>query len=343
MDSLLTYKQNIERVLPYYSFLFYAVLSIIYGWLLSSLPNELFRDRDNYILYAANVEVYSKRYDSIAYFFNEPLFLFYNSLLTQFFTPEQVPQVGVFIIAATLAYFILKCARSYLMIFVGFGFLFFISYTFHLQLVVLRQGLATAFLLWFVYFFYGKKPFYPLCFLLSFFHISFLIVFTILFYEKVLSTRIKNLNLRMIVYFISLLIISFFMLGIANSLGVRQAESSHLLNNASGGGGFVLFGFIILFFYLRGFVNVYSNTHAKIALLGVLAYLAFYFIIPISGRLIGVFLPFFYIYVVSCSSLRLYFAACIFFLVNLFLFTSSIAGSSLTAIGVNNLNYILPF
>jgi hypothetical protein len=340
---LLTYKQNIDKKLPFYSILFYIIISIFYGLLLSSWPNDFFKDRENYRRYAESFELLSNKYDSVVYFFNEPLFLFYNNFLSHFFAPEQVPQVSVFIIAATLAFFILKYARSYPMIFVGFGFLFFISYTFHLQLVVLRQGLATAFLLWFVCFFYEKKPFYPLCFLLSFFHISFLIVFFILFYEKVLSTRIKNLNLRMIFYFISLLIISFFMLKVASSLGIRQAEGEHLLNSSNGGGGFLLFGFVLLFFYLRGFGNVYKSAYGKIALLGVLAYLAFYFTIPISGRLISTYLPFFYIYVISCSSLKVYFAACIFFLVNLFLFTSSIAGGSLTTIGVNNLNYIFPF
>jgi hypothetical protein len=313
-----------------------------YGLILSSWSNEYFRDRANYIVYADNFQELASRFEGVSFFFNEPIFLSYNYLLSFFFTSEQIPQVGVFFIASTLAFFVLKYAHSYMMVFVGFAFLFFISYTFHLQLVVLRQGIATAFFLWGVFFLYEKKYFPIFVFSLSFLHSSFFIVSFILFYEKILGVFIKNFGVRLIVFCSSLFTLSFILLKVASSLGVRQAESAHLLNNSSGGGGFVLFAFVFIFLYFRGLDNVERNPFGKIALLGVLSYLIFYFTVPISGRLIGTFLPFFYIYVISSFNSKIHFSAYVFFILNLILFTGSIEGASLTSLGVEKLYSILP-
>lgn len=343
MSYLLSYKSRMENTLPYASVVIYSVIAMCYGLILSSWPNEYFRDRFNYILYAERFEDIASSYSSASWLVNEPLFLTYNYLLSFLFTPEQVPQVGVFFIASTIAFFILRHAHSYLMIFVGFAFLFFISYTFHLQLVVLRQGIATALLLWIVYFFYKKKYFPILFFLLSFVHVSFFIVFLIVFYEKFLGIFIKDFTLRIILFCTSLFALSFVLLKVASSLGVRQAEGEHLLNNTASGGGFILFAFLFLFFYLRGLNNVENNPYGKIALLGILSYLVFYFTIPVSGRLIATFLPFFYIYVISCTNGKIHFSAYVFLLINLILFAGSITGGSLTNIGSEKFYSIVPF
>ena len=312
---------------------FYFLIAVLYGLILASFPNDLFRDRANYIVYARNFDVIAEQYNAFTFIFNEPLFLFYNKLLSFLFTAELVPNVSVFFISATTAYFILKYARNVLLVLFGFSLLFFVSFTFHLQLVVLRQGVATVLLLWIVHFFWGKKPFFPLCFLLLFFHISFAIVFFVLFYEHTLSHFIKNIKLRLVLFSSTLFGLSFFMLAVASSLGVRQVEGSHLASNSNGGGGFVLFAFLLFFLYLRGFNNVYRTAYGRIGLLGVLVYLIFYFTIPISGRLISVFLLFYYIYIVISTNTKDYFSAFIFLIVNIFFWKNAISGESLTEVG----------
>ncbi|HDZ33951.1 MAG TPA: hypothetical protein ENH67_13930 [Pseudoalteromonas sp.] len=317
---------------------FYFLAALFYGLLLASLPNELFRDRDNYIVYARNFDIIAGQYSALTFFFNEPLFLFYNKLLSFLFAPELVPRVSVFFISSTAAYFILKYARNLLMIVIGFSLLFFVSYTFHLQLVVLRQGVATILFLWIVYFFWGQKSFFPLCFLLLFFHISFAIVFFVLFYEHVLNYFIKNIKLRLLFFSSTLFAVSFLMLTIAALLGVRQATSSHLMNNTNGGGGFVLFAFLLFFLYLRGLNNVCKTPYGKIGLLGVIVYLVFYFTIPVSGRLISIFLLFYYIYIVLSLNLKDLFSALIFLMINVVLWSNAITNESLTGLGVKYLS-----
>lgn len=340
---MLSYKSRMENTLPSANVLLYSVIAMFYGWILSSWPNEYFRDRSNYILYANIFDEVTDRYTSVSVFFNEPLFVFYNYILSFFFTPEQIPQIGVFFIASTFAYFILRYAHSYLMIIVGFSFLFFISYTFHLQLVVLRQGIATALLLWLTYFFFEKRYFLVLVFILSFLHSSFFIISFILIYEKSLSVFIKKVELKIIVFSSTLFLLGFFILKIANSLGVRQAEGDYLSKAEAGGGGFILFGFIFMFLYFRGIDNVEKNRFGKIALLGVISYLALYFTLPVSGRLIGTFLPFYYIYVISYFNSKVHFSAYTLFVISFILFGASITAGSLTDLGAEKFYSILSF
>ena len=317
------------------------LISLVYATLLSNLPNSLFRDRENYVTYATYSVDLLENYSSLSYFFNEPLFLYYNSVLSYFFPVDIVPRVGVFFISFTLAYFILIYASSFLKVILGFLLLFFVSYTFHLQLVVLRQGIATAIFIYLVHFFWGQKKFYPLCFVLAFIHSSFFIITAVLIYDKILSYYIKNVKTKIIIISASILFLSLILLKVAADLGVRQATEDHLLSNENGGGGFVLFAFIFIFLFFRGLNNVYSDKYGRIAILGLIIYLMFYYTLPISGRIIATFLPFIYIYIVSSKNLKITFAGIAFLLVNIYLFPSSIKGGSLSLEGVRYLEYLL--
>lgn len=316
------------------------IISILYAVVLSSFSNDLFYDRENYIIYATYSNDILNSYSSLSYLFNEPLFLYYNSLLSNLFPFEVVPKIGVFFTAFTLMYFISKYAESFLKFILGFLLLIFVSYTFHLQLVALRQGIATAFFIWIVYFFWNKKIFYPLCLLLPFFHSSFFIISAVLLYNDVLSYKIKDVKKLIIILIISLSFFSLFLLQVASILGVRQATEDHLLTSQNSGGGFVLFLFIFLFMFFRGLNNIYRDKFGKIAILGLVVYLTFYFTIPISGRIIGTFLPFMYVYIVSSRNIKVAFASIVFLIVNIYLFHSSVTNNSLTLEGVRYFNKI---
>lgn len=317
------------------------VLAVLYAGFLASLPNELFRDRLNYIIYAEDFELIANSYSGFSLLFNEPLFLFYNYILSFFFSSENVPKVGVFFIAATFSFFILRFSKNWVVAIIAMLMLFFVSYTFHAQLVVLRQGIATALLMWTIFYFKDSKWLYFIVFLLGFFHTSFFIVFLVFYFDYVLRFFLKDLMLRLIVFSMVMFLASFFMLDIATILGVRQASETHLLNNENNGGGFLLFLFMMGFIYLRGLNNVYNDRFGKVVVLGFIIYLVFYFTIPISGRIISVFLPFFYVYFASNINFKIFFSGAIFLLVNLFIFKSSIEGGSLTYIGVLKLNSFL--
>lgn len=335
-------KSNLDS--NYYVKVFLSVsISLIYALLLTILPNYLFRDREEYIVYATYSSSILESSNSLTLLFNEPLFLFYNKMLSYIFPSNLIPKVSVFFISFTLMYFIVIKANSFLRFLLGFFLVFFVQYTFHLQLVVLRQGIATALLMWFVYFFWGQKKFYPSCFLLPFFHSSFFIIVFVLLYDNFLSYFIKGVKKRLVLIAITTSILSFILLEFARILGVRQASQSHLMQNDNGGGGFILFSFILLILFFRGMNNVYKDKFGRMAILGIIVYLAFYYTVPVSGRIISSFLPFLYIYIVASKNWKIIILANIFLIVNLCLFYSSIVDASLTLEGARYLNYFFSF
>lgn len=311
-----------------------SLVALLYGVILANLPNNYFKDRDNYIAYAKNVDVMLSRFDGIAFFFNEPLFGFYNKFLSNFVDPNLVPKLGVFFISATIAFFIMRYSKNWLAAVIGFILLFFVSFTFHLQLVVLRQGIATALLMWATHFFRQTWRFYFCAFLLSFFHISFIFVFFFLLLDRIVGEFFKNVKFRVFVIFCSMLLVSFTALKIASAIGVRQAASDNLINNQSGGGGFLLFTFMAAFLCIRGLNNVFRDSFGRVSFIGILTYLVFYYSIPISGRIIGTFLPFFYVYFVSEFRKKIVISATVFLIVNLFIFWGSVKSGSLTEEGI---------
>lgn len=185
--------------------------------------------------------------------------------------------MGVFFIAETFSFFILRFSKNWVVAIIAMLMLFFVSYTFHAQLVVLRQGIATALLMWTVFYFKDSKWLYFIVFLLGFFHTSFFIVFLVFYFDYVLRFFLKDLMLRLIVFSMVMFLTSFFMLDIATTLGARQASGTHLLNNENNGGAFLLFFFMMVFIYLRGLSNVYNDRFGKVVVLGFMLYLVFYF------------------------------------------------------------------
>lgn len=316
-----------------------VIISLLYAYFLSSLPNEYFRDRTSYIRYALYSHEILQQYDGYTYLVNEPLFLLFNFIFSGISNFELVPKIYVFFISFTIFYLIVRNSNNIVSGLLACLLLFFIPFTFHLQLVVLRQGIATALLLWSTHFFWeNKKVFYTICFLLSFFHISFIIIFLILITDYILSLYIKNIKIKLLANSLILFVSSSVMLGLAKSLGVRQAQSDHLLQNNNGFGGFVLFLFLFIFLYFRGLNNTYNDRYGRISLIGILAYLSFYYTIPVSGRLISSILPFALIYLASSNNLKIIFSFFILLLVSFIIFVSSISGGSLTFEGVSYLN-----
>lgn len=316
------------------------VVSFFYALVLAIIPNDFFRDRYNYSLYADRLSEIQQRFSIETFFFNEPLFYYINKFLYVFFSAELIPKLFVFFIAFSISYLLIIYSRNIFNAVLGLLLLFFVSYTFHLQLVVLRQGVATALLLWFVYYYWdNKKVFYPICFLLSLIHVSFFIVFFIIFIDYFLSCYFKNIKFRIVLIALMLLASSFSMVQLAASLGVRQVQSEgYLSTTEGGGGGFILFSFVLVFILLRGPNNVYRNKFGRIAILGIVAYLSFYYTIPVSGRIIATFIPFLYIYTVSSTNWKVLLSVTVFLMVNIYLFTGSISDGSLTPVGVNFLN-----
>ena len=139
------------------TYIFSFFISLIYAYAMSNLPNEIFRDRYNYIIYAINSENILDNYVGLSLFTNEPFFLLFNKFLGFMVEPEIVPKVFVFFICFSLSFFIFYKCKNILIGLMGFIALLCAPQVFHLELVILRQGAAACILLLVTYFFWNSK------------------------------------------------------------------------------------------------------------------------------------------------------------------------------------------
>lgn len=217
------------------------VSSSTFALLLALLPNEYFRDRANYIVYAKDSLSIMGRYDGLALFTNEPLFLLLNSALSFFIDVELVPLFFVFFTAFTICYFVFLRSRNLLLTALALLALVLVPQSFHMLLVVLRQAFTAALLMWIVYYFWSTRFFLLLVFFLGFFHSSAFILFAFLSIDKIFSYFVSNdIVLRVCFSIFISALVSFLIMPLAQVLSLRQAvEYQNTIG--SGGGGILLF------------------------------------------------------------------------------------------------------
>jgi hypothetical protein len=311
----------------------------MYGLLLALLPNELFRDRYNYIVYAIDSLKIMARYDGLAVLTNEPLFLLLNSFLSNFFKPEVVPLAFVFFTGFTVSFFILYKSRNALVCFLGFLALILIPQSFHMQLVVLRQSFAASVLMWAIFFLGNRKYFKLVIFSLGFIHSSMFIVFFFVvvdgFFKQLISEKIAY---RSLFLFAVSILISLLILPIAQILALRQATEYSSTLIGVGGGNFLLFGGILIILLTQYKQRYLNDGHYVMAMLGLSIYLGMYFFSPFAGRLMVSFLPFIICILCYFSNMRALTLMLLLILLNGAIFKQSIEAASLTKEGVSFFN-----
>ncbi|MDX8239809.1 EpsG family protein [Acinetobacter pittii] len=281
-------------------FFFVCIISFLYISLYISIPNEILRDRANYILYATNFDSISQmRSGSFEYYFNEPLFLKINSLLSFFFSPEQIPFVFVFFNTLILMFLLAKKSRNVVLYILGLLSIIFIPYIFQGQLTALRQALATSLFLLAFYCLNDNKKVFFITLICSFIHSVFFLV-SFFYLLNFILFKNRSFNFKMIMNFLLMLFISLSFFVISNLFGLRQGEVYSEEPSQVGGGSFVLFIiiFIIMYFNYKKFQD---NSTYFIAMMGMTLFLTGYFLTPLSGRLFNSFFPFLILFLVSYS------------------------------------------
>lgn len=319
----------------------FVFCSATFAFLLTLLPNEYFRDRANYIIYAKDSLNIMERYDGIALFTNEPLFLLLNSALSYIFDAETVPLVYVFFIGFTVSFFVFIKSRNILLTVLGFMALILVPQSFHMLLVILRQAFSAALLVWIIYYFWQSRFFLLLVFCLGFIHSSSFIVFAFLSIDKIFSSFISKDIIRRVVFLILIsAMISFLIMPMAEMLALRQ--STEYQETVSGGGGGGGGNFILYISILLVILSQRKKIHAEdgfyvVALLGVSVYVGMYFFSPFAGRLITSFLPLIICLMCMFGNLRAFSLLAGFVLANSFVFKSIIEKNSLSEQGVRYL------
>lgn len=318
--------------------------AVLYAAAMAMLPNAYFRDRVNYINYAIDSAGILNSYDNaLILLFNEPLFLLLNSFLSSFIHADNVPAVFVFFIAFTIFFVVVKKSKNMLTATVAVLLMFFTAQVFHLQVVVLRQGLAAALFIWLVYYFWNTKKFYVLLPVLGFLHSSFFVVALIFYIDKAVVLMIsRRLVIRLFVQFSLGLVVALAGLYVASALGMRQASEAHVLGPVSvGGGNFILWSLVLITLMSLSTKKLFSDPFYIVAMLGLCFYLALYFLSPIAGRIVGVFLPFCLVALTTNFSGRVSLVMFFVLAINIYLFSGSIETNSLTDSGVRYFSGLL--
>lgn len=271
---------------------FFLIFLIVYISLL--LPNEMLWDRDNYLIYAENSESIVASYDTVKdLIFNDYLFLKINSFLALFFSADYVVYLLVTFNILSFYYLLSKFSLNL----TSFIFSVIISILLvpilHLEVIALRQGLATT-LIMFAMVFLNDKVKITCVFLIASLVHSALFLFTFLFVLDNFFFSKFDKKKRILLNSIVILGISFSYLVVAEMLGLRQVELYTSYDAPIGGGTFLIC--LVVFVYLYNYYGEASNNYLYyFTIQGFILFLLFYFIAnaSISARLLETVLPFF--------------------------------------------------
>ncbi|RLJ97685.1 EpsG family protein [Tenacibaculum discolor] len=305
--------------------LFYSLsIAFIYGSWLSSLPSFLFKDRGNYLIYATYSTDILEDIGAKGYLFFEPLFLLINkALLLLFSDPRLTIDLIVFFISFSVCFFCFYRSKNFLIAILTIFFLFVQAQSLGMQLVTIRQGLGLSFMILLIPLFKKRSQVLILLLILGLIHNSFYIL--TLFYSIYLIVFFKfkwSYYTKLIIFYSFGLLFSFtFMM----ALQMIQAKQSYEgFQFSSGGGAFLLW--LIVFFYLLFFKrkkkeDVFFNEIAfELAIIGLVIYTTGYFLTPISGRIIGSFIPFIVLSLLKDFNVKDFFFFLFIGLVNIYLY-----------------------
>lgn len=291
-------------------------LSIIYAIWLSNLPDFLFKDRNNYFLYAQYpIERLAQVISTKSFLFKEPLFLVFNAgMLLLFKNPATTITIIVFIITFSISYFCFYRSTSFIK---GIFLLFIVfiqTQSLALQVVTIRQGVGWAILLLTLPII--KKPIH-IIYLLAFcglFHNSFFLLcfFYALYWLIFYKSAIKSAEIRML-FFVGVGLVFFILFYFITSI-LDLKQTFEETESTSGGGAFVLWFAVLIYLLLFKRKDNVANFY-DISIIGLVIYLTGYFLATISGRMIGIFIPFiFFSILYRCKTLDLLFVSFLSFI-----------------------------
>lgn len=274
-------------------------LSVLYIFSYLNIPNDILRDRFNYIVYASNYEIIHEMRMGEGFIFNEPLFIYINKFSSMFFVPEHIPLFFVFINSVILMWLLVEKSKNILFFLLGFSLVLFVPYVFQSQIITLRQALATSVFLMAFFYLKDNWKIFIVSLICCLIHSVFFIIALFYFLNFILLKKL-TFELKMIINFFMMLSISLGFILITQYLGVRQANSYSDVEINVGGGAFLLFLGIFITLYTQR--KKYNNEHFTFLMGGIVLFLVGYFLGPLSGRLFNTFFPFIVLFLVSVNS-----------------------------------------
>ena len=281
------------------SSMFKLIFSIILVYLVLLLPNNLLWDRNNYLYYAEFSDKIIDSYDTLKdLIFNDYLFLKLNQFLAIFFEPENIVNSFVVISLGGLCFLISRSSVNFLTFLIGLVFVVLVTPVLHLEVIAIRQALATTLVLFGLFYIKDFKNLVFIMLLASLIHSAFFLFLFLFVVDNVFLEKF-NFRKRIILNTTMILCIALSYLVVADFLGMRQAELYASYDGAVGGGTFLIAIFIFIYLYFYG--NFDLKYLYFFTLQGFLLFLIFYFFAnaSVSARLLESVMPAFLILLVN--------------------------------------------
>jgi len=257
------------------------IVAIAYGGILASLPLEVFKDRENYLIYAANSWSILNQYwtqSPLVALSNEPIWLLINSFLAILLPPENTLRIIIFVPAFIVAWIVLQQNPRHLVL-----LLLILLYppVIKNHIIHLRQGAAIA-----VFLMGWVTKCKPLRWLLigitPFIHASFFFVLGLLGLSQLAIKMRLGPDVRTLLFAASGIIISLVIGWLAALLGARQSQQYQFVMADVSGLGFILWASVLIVLCMQG--RRYMRSHA-FEIGAIIFYLVTYFFIEIAARI----------------------------------------------------------
>lgn len=272
---------KLSATLAYKVFCFSVAVAV--ATILASLPVEQFVDRNNYLTYSTYAyDILLSRINNgiVSFFFNEPFWVIVNLLISKLLSPESTIRAIILFSAFSTVYLVLRNnSPKYILLLLAFLLL---PQVLKNNVIHLRQGLAVALFLW-GWFSVSRNVRYTFFGLAALVHTSFIIViFGMIVVSFLSGLRVSN-GIRNLIYVSVGLGIALFGLVIASYFGARQADRYSEISANISGFGFLFWSGILGLFILQGKNFIEKNS---ISLFFIFLYLATYFSLPVTGRVL---------------------------------------------------------
>jgi hypothetical protein len=286
-------------------------LALGYALVLASLPVDVFKDRSNYLIYASHSEIIFERYLAqgwLSAFSNEPVWLWLNTLLALFWSPERVVRILIFFPAFAVALVVLRHdSRQFLWLLL----ILLMPQVIKNHIIHLRQGVAiSVFMLGWI----AVRPWqrWSLWLLAPLIHTSFFFVLSFWVFSQFLVRLRFAMDLRTLLYSIVGITVGLGLGLLATVFGARQATRYGFGAADISGLGFIFWGFLLLLTFWQG--REYQRTHA-FAVSILIVYLSTYFLTEVTARVFESALLIVLLALLQLKGLRrqIFLAAIIFF------------------------------
>jgi hypothetical protein len=263
-------------------FLFLCI-ALVYGLLLSHLPDDNFLDFKNYLTYAEasllNVASFTDL-DLLRILSNEPVWMLLNAALRLILDPDQVLRTIIFFGAASVSWLIL---RHYPQSLFWLILLLFLPQVVKNHLIHLRQGTAIAVFLW-GWFAVNRSSRWLLIGLSPFIHASFFFVLALLVLARFLSYIRFPPYLSTTSYIVPGIVVGLALGFLAEFFGARQAGEYDFepIRTGASGLGFMLWLTIIAIMLSSGPTWLRQHTFESGI---VIFYLATYWRVEVAARI----------------------------------------------------------